>query len=191
MSSVEVRSCWRSGAALGKIAARAFANLLLLERLECRARDWRGRCCGRSPASARGEPERLGHIAVGQRGDEGALGQLAIARIVAQRLAKKGRGGQRVALGAGDQRREIIARRLSPTSNGVATDRLVAQKRRAAAKTLHTDGGTTKTSRGAADASSPSPRRDGSALSKKFHVNCPNLGLKGAIEPPIAAAQPS
>ena len=59
---------------------------------------------------AAGQREGLRHIAVGERRDEGAVGKIRVFGIVAQRLAEEGRGGERVALRAGDDRGEIIAR---------------------------------------------------------------------------------
>ena len=58
-----------------------------------------------------GEDEGVLHVAVRQGRDEGVFDELRVARVVAQRLAEKRRGGDGVALGAGDERREIIAGR--------------------------------------------------------------------------------
>ena len=57
-----------------------------------------------------GERKSVDEVAVDERGGEGALDEVDVARIGAQRLAGKDRRGGRVALGAGDQRREVIAR---------------------------------------------------------------------------------
>ena len=57
-----------------------------------------------------GERKAVGHVAVGERGGEGALDQVGVARIAAQRLARIDGGGVGVAIGAGDQRGEIVAR---------------------------------------------------------------------------------
>ena len=56
-----------------------------------------------------GERERVDRVAVGQRGGEGALDQIEVARIGAQGLAKIERRARRVAIVAGDDRGEIIA----------------------------------------------------------------------------------
>ncbi len=56
-----------------------------------------------------GERKAVGDVAVGERGGEGALGEVDVARIAAQRLARIDGGGVGVAVGAGDQRGEIIA----------------------------------------------------------------------------------
>ena len=56
-----------------------------------------------------GELERIRHIAVRQSRREGAFDQFRVARIGAQRLAKIGRRRRRIAIGAGDQRGEIIS----------------------------------------------------------------------------------
>ena len=60
---------------------------------------------------ALGKAGGLTHVTIRQRRDEGAFEQLAIARVEAQGLAEIGRGGKRIAIGAGDQRRQIVARR--------------------------------------------------------------------------------
>jgi hypothetical protein len=57
-----------------------------------------------------GERKAVGHVAGGERGGEGALDQVGVARIAAQRLARIDGGGVGVAIGAGDQRGEIISR---------------------------------------------------------------------------------
>ena len=58
---------------------------------------------------ALGGPESLLHGAVGQEGHEGPLEELRVARVLLERLAIKGRGGGRVASGAGDIGGEEIA----------------------------------------------------------------------------------
>ena len=62
---------------------------------------------------ARDEPlggaEGLGHRAVGEEGDEGALQQLLVARIGLDGLAEEGRRGRGVARRAGDIGGEEIA----------------------------------------------------------------------------------
>ncbi len=57
-----------------------------------------------------GQREGLRHVAIGERGDEGALQQDGVARIGAERLAEIGGGGAGVLPGAGDERGEVIAR---------------------------------------------------------------------------------
>ena len=56
-----------------------------------------------------GEAVGFRHVAVGERRDQRPFGEVAIARIVAQGLAEKRRGGEGVALRIGDDRREKIA----------------------------------------------------------------------------------
>ncbi len=55
-----------------------------------------------------GQTERVRHVAVRERGDESALDQFRITRIVAQRLTEEGGRRKRVPLGSGDQGGEII-----------------------------------------------------------------------------------
>ena len=57
-----------------------------------------------------GERKAVGDVAAGERGGEGALDEIDVARIAAQRLARIDGGGAGVAIGAGDQRGEIIPR---------------------------------------------------------------------------------
>ena len=57
-----------------------------------------------------GERKAVGDVAVGERGGEGALDQVGVARIAAQGLARIDGGGVGVAIGAGDQRGEVISR---------------------------------------------------------------------------------
>ncbi len=98
-----------AGAALRKIGARGREPL----RLDCfdakgevrQAIVWIVR------EHATGEAEGVLHIAVRDRRDEGALDQVRIARIGPQRLAKECRRGHSIALGARDNRGEIIAGR--------------------------------------------------------------------------------
>jgi hypothetical protein len=58
-----------------------------------------------------GEGEGFAHVAVGERGNEGPLHQLAIVGVEPQGFAKIGGGGEGVAIRARDQGRQIIARR--------------------------------------------------------------------------------
>ena len=58
-----------------------------------------------------GKLDRFIDVAIGKRGDEGAIQQLIVLRIGAQRGAIEGRGGSGVALDAGMPRGEIAARR--------------------------------------------------------------------------------
>ena len=57
-----------------------------------------------------GEAEASGILPFETVGDEGALDQFFVARIEAQGLAEESRGCNRIALGTGDDRGEIIAR---------------------------------------------------------------------------------
>ncbi len=56
-----------------------------------------------------GQRKPVGDVSVGQSGGESALDEIRISRIGAQGLAEIHRGRGRVAIGAGDQRRQIIA----------------------------------------------------------------------------------
>ena len=58
-----------------------------------------------------GELDRLVDVAIGERGDEGAIQQFVVLRIGAQRGAIERRGGSGVALDAGVARGQIAARR--------------------------------------------------------------------------------
>ena len=69
-----------------------------------------------------GELDRLVDVAIGQRRDEGAIEQLVVLRIGAQRRAIERRGGSRVALDAGMARGQIAARRGQPLQIGLARE---------------------------------------------------------------------
>ena len=69
-----------------------------------------------------GELDRLIDVAVGERGDEGAIQKLVVLRIGAKRRTIKCRGGSRVPLNAGMARRQIAARGGEPLQVGLARE---------------------------------------------------------------------
>ena len=56
-----------------------------------------------------GEREAVADVAVAERGREGALDEIGVSWIGAQRLAEIDGGGAGVAVGAGDERGEVVA----------------------------------------------------------------------------------
>ena len=74
-----------------------------------------------------GHHESVVEIAVGDGGDEGLLQQIRIMRIIAQSVARKGRGGAGIVLVGRDQRRKIIAGEtfpdVEPGIDRIAADR--------------------------------------------------------------------
>ena len=69
-----------------------------------------------------GELDRLVDVAIGERGDEGAVEQFVVLRIGAQRRAIERRGRSRVALDAGVARGEIAAGRRQRLQIGLARE---------------------------------------------------------------------
>lgn len=116
-----------AGAALAEMLARLLP-LLRLDRANAEG-EMREAVRGLKLEQALGERESGVEIAIGEIGDEGALDQLRVARIVA-----RGRRWRRRKCAIGDEGRGIMPAGLSPTSNGVATAALSRACAGAAAK---------------------------------------------------------
>ena len=99
------------GLTVGDVPAEGGARVRILMRLHLlnAARQIGDRVLAVVRENVSGEAVGLRHIAVGERRDQRPFGEVAIARIVAQSLAEKRRGGEGVALRIGDDRREKIA----------------------------------------------------------------------------------